>query len=296
MNQNQQLLNADEYKKQVGALRITEDQNGCLWCEKIVFVVLLLLSSIVGLALVLADPSEFTLFLTVTRDYRNGAALVADGLPAISTVSIGTADLGLVAALTSVLGFVAFLFAIFVHSAEINQMNGGSNPYIWINQMFWVPLMMIVLALVSGIHNVYLLTAVALFSWVWIIIFWLDDLANSYEYVYQMKNASWSNASLFSWIPFFFAVFFGLLDFAFVYLYTGFMFAAPTPPTKNLLVISILLGALYLLLVPGSTLLYRQRWWINSIYWREILLYGFAGSLALLTTWLSIIIISVITP
>jgi hypothetical protein len=296
MTQNQQLLNADDYKKQVGALRITEEQNGCLWCEKLVFGGLLLLSSIVGLALVLADPAEFTLLLNVTSDYRNGAALVADGLPAINNVSIGTADLGLVAALTSVLGLVAFAFALFVHGSEINQMNGGSNPYIWVNQMFWVPLMMLVLALVSGIHNVYLLTAVALFSWVWIIIFWLDDNANSYEYVYQMKQATWSSAATFAWIPFFFAVFFGVIDFAFVYLYTGFMFAAPAPPSKNLLVISILLGALYLVLVPGTALLFRQRWWVNTIYWREILLYGFCGSLALLTTWVSIFVISAVTP
>jgi len=289
---NEQLLGedmTDEEKKAINVQRLTESQSNTLWWVKVAFGIVTLLSAIAAFVLVLLTDTKphFELILTATDDYRRGDTVQADGYPDFIMGAVGSIRIGLAAAFASLLASFGYLFVFAFHSAEISQMNQGSNPYVWIFFLIWHIPYFLVIAFVSGVHNVFVLTLLSLGVWAWLFLFWADDLLHSNAYMLTKLRARARGASSYAWVPFIQILILALTILVVVYIYLGFTFSAEAAPNSILLAIPITLGVLYLLhpLIYG---LYIGGVGVNSIYTRELGFYVSNGILALVATWLTL--------
>lgn len=295
MDENVLLFGVDnDNKKSLGDIKLTPSQQSCFWCTKIICAVFFFISAIAAGALALAIPDTFTVFSDATTDFRTGAIVAPNVFPAVALQAVGSIDIGLAAAFSSLLAFLGYLFNTLFHTAEIEQMSRGVNPYIWIFQLLWAPVVFIVVAFQAGASNVFVFTSLALFTWAWVVIWWLDDLltSNAYLRVLQIDRDEngggfFSTAASFSWIPFVFSLVFALAAYVFELVYLGFTFTADTPPS-SVLVVSPLVVLFFYLGLPIIVGLAGGGYFIETLYARDLAIYIYGGWVIFLSTWLTL--------
>lgn len=306
MNPDARLL--DENKENTGYKKLTADQENTLWTTKVVLTFLSAVSAGVALGLVLSDDS-FTLVLFNLTVFRNGPTLLNDGYPAPAIIGANSAessfppvDVGLVAAFISVLAFVGYLFVLIFHKTEMQQLARGSNPYFFIFSSFWTPIAFLTFGFVSGVQDLFVLTYISLFTWVWLDLFWADDLLHSYAYEDTKRRADdiaatiaaqsgtevvVSSGTMWSWLPYGQGLFFLIANYVIIFVYLGFVFGAPVQPPNALLSIPIATMIVYLG-IPIIILVRLSKVALTSLYAREMWLYIYSFVVVVLATWLSI--------
>ncbi len=284
-------------EKAAKGLVITERQNVILYYTKVVAAVIFFIAAVVGFALVLADPAEFDLQLITTTDYRAGdspqAGIIESNYPTIQlrpiSFSDGVSYVGIAAAFGSAMPFIGIMINIFFHEREVQQMNLGSNPFIWIFFIVSHVPLILVAALVAGVHNVYLLSYIP-FSMILIyFIYWSGDLLNSYAYrmaVMQSSRNMWiGTQAVFAAITFLASVL--LTVPIFIYLAKTFN-SGLEDMSSELIAIPIVLLILYLAHWFINLLAWQGWLWVNSLYAREMTYYIVNIFIALIVTFLSI--------
>lgn len=285
----------DDAKKGLLVSRLLSyDQRNVFMWFKIVAAVLLFISAGVSIALVIALP-QFTRFRIITTDFRNGAPLQADGYPAIVEANVSTngIDVGLTAAFVSVIAWLAMTFNAIFNTAEVEQLNQGSDPYFWLFTMLWLPVAIIVWSVESGIHNPFLLGALALLAWAFNAQWWADDLLHSNAYIYALSlYTQWQGVepASWSWVTYVEGLFLMLSIFVIIFVYLGFTFGGAVAPASILLVIPLAGPLFYIVLGPAVVLPIYRGAWISTIYIRTLYLYVHAVLTVLIVTWLTLII------
>lgn len=296
---------ADLYKKK-GYLLVGREQQSVLWFTKLCCCGFMFVSALAAFIVVLAASSTFGFKLETFVDYRNGAGTASDGYPPANQLSVGAWDVALNAAIVSIIGFLGYLFVLLFHAAEVEQMNRGANPYVWIWSSLWTPAAFLVWALVAGVSDIYVLVGIGALTWGWLWLFWQDDLLHSYFYrnaqdelllqSYTQRNAQGEivvvglgDASMWSWVPYLLALILALIVYIIIFVHLSFTFGAPIPPDGALLFVP-LAGLILYLGIPIIILLGNARWLIGSMYAREMALYIYGGFVITVATWLSLAI------
>jgi hypothetical protein len=288
-------FSTDDSKKDLFVTRFLSpaQERSLFWC-KAIGAFLLFLSAVVSVFLVLT-ATQFTRFLTITTDFRNGAPLQADRYPAIveANVSSNGIDVGLTAAFVSILGWLGLTFNALFNNAEIEQLNQGSDPYFWLFTMLWLPVAIIVWAVVAGIHNPFLIGALALLAWAYNAQWWADDLLHSNAYVYALSlYTRWQGAepASWSWVTYVQGLFLMLSIFVIIFVYLGFTFGGAVAPAGILLLIALAGPIFYIILGPAIIVPVYRGGWISMIYTRTLYLYIHAFLTIIIVTWLTLIV------
>ncbi len=267
-------LDTDEelQKKQIRIIHVSPDQADIVYYTKIAGAAIALVIGGLGLIAALFFASTFTLNAEVTRTFLTGAA-DANGRAQPVTTVISTLDVAVLASFASLMAFIAFLIALFVQDAEITQMDGGANPYVFLFMIIWQVPAFVVVQLVSGVSDVIVLTLISLGVVAWLGLLWMSDLLNSYEYrrsVLRSFNAFGANA--FSWIPFLLVVAVAFVIYVILVIYMGFTFsAAARPPFLHLVVpVGFLFLYIFVFVIQG---LYLTSTAITATFWRDFALY-----------------------
>lgn len=159
---------------------------------------LLIAAAVTAFVLIgLSDTHAYSLKLVVTTDFRNGPDPYApdlyptligddahpddddddDGLSELKGVT--RIDAGLLAALVSLIAGFAYTAAFASSNTLIDQLEAGTNAFLWPNLLSWHWLAVGVLAMVAGVHNIFLLLALAGYaSWI-LLVNWGDDVGTS---------------------------------------------------------------------------------------------------------------------
>ncbi len=259
--------------------------------------ILLFINTIAVITVVLVDV-DFTLRVQTLNARRNLPSAAGEAL-VVTQTSAGLFDIGLIAGLTSFAGFVAFLVSVFVHDAEISQLENGGNPYIWLNMAIWhVPAWLLYAAVVQPPLAVLILVpAVAL---AWIFAWYASDYMNAYAIRHTYARAlEQYGARGYSWIPIIISVGFFLVV-AVVQIIgivaalsdatAPFDGAAPTFATPFSLSLIPIVGLALYLLVPLVVVLGFSGVLIGEIFWRDFILYIIIIVYLLVTTWLPLIV------
>ncbi len=268
---------------------ITDDQERCLRITKIVFAVLLVLSAIAGYVAVRFWPEESTLKLMTTADYRESAVLDTDFYPEMVETLVGLHNLGVVAATISLVAGIMYGIGYAWNELEVEQMQRGANPYLWVNFATWHFLVFVLFAALAGVHNVFLLvlTALAVFSWLFVL--WLCDLLNSYAYSFSTYGSKGTGA--WSWLPVGFVFFIAIVVYVVLGFYIFHTFDAAAfdgPAIAQGYWLGTLIPHLALYLANPLIFVVYKIGWIRTIYMREMIYYIFNGVFAIAATWLTI--------
>lgn len=276
--------------------RIASWKSNWLFYLALFGVILFLINTIAVIAAVLID-GDFTLRVQTLNARRHlpsaaGTALV------VTQTSAGLIDIGLIAALTSFAGFVAFLVSAFTNDAQISQIENGANPYIWLNMAIWhVPAWLLYAAVVQPTLAVLILVpAVAL---AWIFCWYASDYMNAdaIRDTYARALAQYG-ARGYSWIPIVISVGFFIvvavvqiigISLALSDVTLSFSSTTTFGVPFSLALIPIVGLALYLL-VPLVVVLGFSGLLIGEIFWRDFILYIVIIIYLLVTTWLPLIV------
>lgn len=156
----------------------------------------LLIAAAITAYVLIACSNAYSLKLVVTTDFRNGPDPYApdlyptligddahpdddddDGLSELKGVT--RIDAGLLAATVSLIAGLAYTAAFVSSNTLLEQLAAGTNAFLWPNLLSWHWLAVAVLAMVAGVHNIFLLLALAGYaSWI-LLVNWGDDIGNS---------------------------------------------------------------------------------------------------------------------
>lgn len=281
-----ELSDEEAMKKEIVVQRVAPEEADALYYIKLVSAVLVFLVGVGGLIASLAVPETFARPYAITTMFRTGALSPVDGLSSIEPQIIGTVNAALVASSLAILAFFGYALVLFLHSQEMAQISGGSNPFIWIFSFFWQPLLFLLFALVAGVSELFLLIVLSFgLPIFWLREFYNADLLNSYSYRRSVFVATRSGQSAWPWLFLAFVLLALLLYYVTVLVYLGFFFGDTTaPPPSALLAIPIggmvLLYGVFVIIVA----LHRAALWPSSMYRRDVLLYLISLALILFTT------------
>lgn len=274
----------EDFKKENGFMKLNEDQQKTFKWTKIACAVIMLITTILAFIAVIGFPDSFELKLYAFDDYREGADQAEDGYPELASSEVGITRIGLIVAFISLLATIAYAISACAHNTEVEQMNSGSNPFVWIFQLIWVGPFFLVIYFVSGASKVFALTFVSLVALYWLVLFWADDLVTSNRHKADVRASS---QSTYGWVFFAFIVFSYLVVLIVAGIYMFFTFSAANAPHGILLAIPITLLILYLGIPIGYAVNRADR---ISQYQRDMFLYIYSGFLIVVATWLSLLI------
>jgi hypothetical protein len=281
-------------KKAENGEEATPSQKSSQWWTLVVLTVILLISGIVGLIVAGTSQQSATLKLMTTTDYRNTAPLDTDFYPTIFIGLIGPNNIGYLAGSISLAAGLLYAFAFILNGNQLDQQKKGANPYVWAT-FLWHPILFLLLAALSGIHNVWhlVLIMVAVLGW----IFLLDsaDLLNQYclRYAHAKSSANGMNTMGWSWLP---TIRVFLLAIA-VYVVLGVyiaktlwadVFDSPAPIRSGYWATIVIVHLVLYLVNPIVFAIYKSGWLISSIYTREMTYYIFNAILAFAGTWFTL--------
>lgn len=291
---NDDSSDADNGKSRVK--RVSRWQSDWLCYLSVIATIICFLSAAGALTLVLVDD-DFTLRARIVADRRSRLTSTSTDLIVVQT-SLGVLNLGIFAALTSAAAFVAFLVNTYLHDVQVGQINNGGNPWVWVNMAIWhVPAWLLYTGLVQpALSSLILVPGLAL---AWIAVWYTGDLLNSdavratFDRAYDQYGARSYN-----WIPLVITVVLFLV--AATTQIIGIVDALSTPtdaagvaagaPIPTSIAVVAIVGLVLYLLVPIVIALHLGGFLINSVYWRDFVLYIVILIFVLVTTWLPIIV------
>lgn len=274
-------------------VKVSESNKDILTWTKGVCGVLTFLSGVIALILVTVVSSTkqtFELPLDINRSIRNSTMLGMDGYPEIDTKTFGTARVGMTAAFTGILAGIAYLVVALLRNSEVEQMNGGSNPYVWIFNLIWNVPYFLIISFVAGVSDAFTLTLISLAVFSWLFIFWLDDLMNSYAWR-AAKERYMGGQNTYSWIPVVMVLFVAVATLVVIFVHVGFTFSSIAAPAGITITIPIVLAVLYLI-TPIVYILHRYKTGVTDIFVREMVIYIASGVMVLAAVWLTLLILN----
>lgn len=276
---------------------LESSQKNTLWWTKLVTGILLLAAGTVGMIVTFASEKKFGLKLVASTDYRSAAVLDAidNAYPAVEFDKFDHGfNVPAAASATSLIAGAANLLNLLLHGREMFQLASGANPYIWLNFALWQFVAFLVFAVLSGVHSVFLLTAISGLVVGWILLFWMADLHNQYAYQYARAWAKLmlgGGAGLFDWLPVVFALVPAVLVYVLLVLYVIETFGAAAfdgPAIQQGYWLAVVIAHLVLYLVNPIVFAVWKAGWITSIFTREMIFYIFNAVFALATTWFTL--------
>lgn len=286
------LLGASDKEKEALRLEELDDDNKkyLTWTKVGCGALALISGVIVAILVAITNKDHFELTLEINRSLRTGAVLGPDFYPEIDSSTFGIARVALTGAFVGILGAIGYLIALLARNMEWMQMAGGSNPYMWIFLLIWNVPYFLVIAFVSGVPDVFVLTLISVVVVAWLFVFWLDDLMQSNAYRLSVYRAQ-AGYQTFGWIPIVMILFLAVSALVVIFVHLGYTFSADAAPHAILLTVPIVLSVLYLA-NPIVYILHRYSAGISSIYTRDLILYLINGLMILLAVWLPFAIFS----
>lgn len=277
--------------KDLRTLSMREDQRSCLWLTKIVGAIACFITLILGLILAVGWPGTFDLQLFMSVEYRDGNDLTTDFFPFMVSRVIGTASLGTLASILPLLALLGFLVSLLFHQSEVDQINTGVNPYVWIFFALWHPSLFLLLAWVAGVSNIWLSISIFTLVLSWVFLFWLSDLLNSPAYKMALRKAVAAGFDGFGWVQLLMIFVIIAVTYTIIFAHLWATFSSTVSPSGSLLAIPITIGFIYLA-HPAIYFANYMGLTITSAYLRTIVYYVANIILVILATLLPIFIFS----
>jgi hypothetical protein len=273
---------------------LTENESDKIRLVHIIFTVFCAISSVVAFTVVATSPEKSTMRMLTATDYRNNAtALDTDFYPQPTFDLSRVINLGFVAAAISGGAALANVIGWIWRQQQVDQMAGGSNPYLWASFILWHPIIFLLVASLSGVTNVFLFSFICLTVLGWIFLLWLADYTNSYTFVYSQRKAAMAmNGTMgWSWLPIGFVFVLALSTYIMLAIYAFTTFGADAfseNAVSSGWYITIVAVHLVLYLVNPLVFVAWKAGWITMIYTREMIYHIFNGLFAIAATWLTI--------
>lgn len=279
----------DDNAKYPRAVLVEPAQGRTFWIVSLVFTIILGISGAIALAVALASDS-FVLNLRATTDYRVGTTRDDSFPTAPMLASDGIANLPILGAFVSILGFIAYLVLTLWNRAVVEQMSVSGSPYLWFSMMIWTFLVWVEIAFLAGITNVFLLTFLALASWTWIWLWWASDVINSPFYVSAAMQQNEGGALGWQWLFWAFSAIIGVVVNVtiIIYLVQTFSFSPASP--RRIFLVGPIVGILLYLPIPFAVIARYFSWWFGTHYKRDFFLVIYAGIYIFIMTWIPLLV------
>lgn len=270
-------------------------QANVYYWATLVSTIVLFLSGLIAVIVVLASDDEIDLDLKATTDYRVGTQSNDDfpTSPMLEAVSSGSGtDVPLLAAFISVGAFFGYLLLTLWWRRVIEEMSRSGSGFLWFVAHFWHALIWLVIYFYAGATNIFLMgfLVIAVFTWLG---FWWDGqllMAPAYLRVGMSLPAENRRAMGFTWLP----LFRGWATLIYVYVVASIYLAqnygdSPDSPDNEFLIPPIV-GMVMYAVYPIIELLAYFRLWFVSVYVRDLTYVIYGAVLAIVMTWLPILI------
>lgn len=278
-------------KRAKEGMPVSEDEGKTIRLVHIIFAALCAVSAVVAFIVVASSPEKSTLRLLTSTDYRDSATTVdTDFYPELTFAMTRVINVGFVAAAVSAGAALGNVIGWLWWRQQAMQMMGGSNPYLWASFLIWHPIIFLLVSVVSGISNVFLLSFICLTVLGWLFLLWNADNMGSWSYMYSQHKAG-AGMMGWNWLPVGFVLVLALSTYIMVLIY-AFTTLRADAFTANAVTsgyyIAIVGVHLVLYLVNPVLFIVWKAGWISSIYTREMIYYIFNGIFAIAATWLTI--------
>jgi hypothetical protein len=275
---------SEDKSRRSGGRVATWHSNWVYW-TKIIGIPITFLVGFGCLAAVIWDRGLFSLGVQISSFFREGT-IGPDGLPTVRQFILGTIDTGLVVAFVCILAFIGLIVAIAVHDAEVAQMRGGSNGYIFVFIGFFNIPLILVCGLIAGIASAEELAGVVGLSLLRLSLMYLSDLLNSNGY----KPVDRKNLYRCIWLPYGVVVLATLALYLLLFVPLGIMYgqSAIAPPASLIAIpVVALLFDLAIVIVIG---LYTSSRVVTTIGTRDLIIYVLAILLAVVFSLVSFVV------
>lgn len=258
--------------------------NWIYWV-KIVGLLGVLIVVAVCLGALIFDSDTFLFPIQISSFFRTGV-VGSDGFPATTQETVGTIDAGLTVAFVAILAFVWLIVSIAVHDAELAQMRGGSNGWVFAFLISWNIPLSLTCALVAGVSSVMELVQIVVISLIRLFLLLLCDLLNSNGY----KPTARPRLYRCIWIPYLLVLLATLALYLFIFIPLGVMYSqSAIAPSASLIAIpalALVLDLSVLIIVA----LYTSAHVVHNIGTRDLALYTVSILMALIFTVTSLVV------
>lgn len=238
MNNNNNNDDDNDYEdddKRMRPIYPTAGEQRCLRMTQCGCAIVLLIVGII-LIILAAATNQTGLIVQTYSAFRTGpntANTSLDAFPALELTPLGTVDVSLFYAFATIFGAIGFALSWFMNRAEIGEIAGGSDGYMWASFILSHILLWEAILLTLGVAELTALIFGGILVFAWLALLWTGGQLNQIFYRVTMRERS--GGSTWSWAFYVFVLVVFVPYVILIYVHAFFTYGGThgTPPVPS---------------------------------------------------------------
>lgn len=272
----------DKEKKRIDRRSISPWQARWAPRVKAILFCIHIVMAIAQFALI-ASSTTFSFNATIVSIERSGP-VDSSGTAGVNVVAVSSVDAAAAFAAANFFAAFGYLFSLFFHAQEIEYVERGVTPFLWLTFIYSHVPLWLGIELASGIASWTELLALAGLISSFFCIYWIGAFTNSYAHI------DWSHNRVFSWAFLVMALVPAVVVQICVY-YSAAIKTQFGGPSIHLVI--PITATLFSLLIPIVLLLTYFEYGIKNAFWSLAIIYIYDSLYVVLLSWLALTVFAV---